>query len=246
MVNWQRGVMRAMRIVNHPVTVTGVHDCTPWYRRITFVAPELVADLEVFPTLWLRLWVPHPAKGPGQVSQRAYTLLDVDRDAGTFALEFVLHETAGPAGDWAGRARIGEVLEAAVTPARPRLPEGTSQVLLAGDVTALPAINGWLESLPESVPVTVLMEDEHDDVASLPRTRRPGATWQWIAPEAVRGAALARTMTDLTRPEDGRYAWAAGEKTLVKLLRPVLRDHLGLDRAHHLTQFYWMEGKATG
>lgn len=41
MVNWQRGVMRLMRITNHEVVVTGVTDFTPTYRRIHFSGAEL-------------------------------------------------------------------------------------------------------------------------------------------------------------------------------------------------------------
>ncbi|MGO1532360.1 MAG: siderophore-interacting protein, partial [Microbacterium sp.] len=32
-----------------------------------------------------------------------YTFVDIRPDEGTFALDFVLHEQPGPAGDWAKR-----------------------------------------------------------------------------------------------------------------------------------------------
>jgi ATP-binding cassette subfamily B protein IrtA len=227
------------------VTVTAVHDFTPWYRRVTFSAPDLVKDLDVFPTLWLRLWVPHPAKGDGYVSQRGYTLVDVRPDAGTFALDFVLHDVSGPAGDWARQAHPGEELEVALTPAHIGLPEGTASVLLAGDVTALPAINTWLEAIPPEVEAAVWVEDDHEGRDGLPRTDRAGTAWTWVEREGPRGAALAEAVA-ATAPAPGRYAWAAGEKSLVQAVRPVLRDRLGLDRAHQFTQFYWIEGRSTG
>ncbi|MCS4592935.1 siderophore-interacting protein [Brevibacterium sediminis] len=98
MVNWQRGVMRLMRITNHEVVVTGVTDFTPTYRRIHFSGAELLAQLdEVFPTLWTRLWFPHPEKGEGHLSQRGYTFSAIDLHAGTFSLDFVLHGDLGEA-----------------------------------------------------------------------------------------------------------------------------------------------------
>ncbi|MBM9468353.1 siderophore-interacting protein [Nakamurella leprariae] len=246
MVNWQRGVMRVMRIANHPVRVVAVHDFTPWYRRITFSAPAFVRQLEAFPTAWLRLWVPHPSRGDGHLSQRGYTLVDVCPDAGTFGLDFVLHEVEGPAGDWARTAAVGDEREVSITPSRPGIPDGTERVVLAGDVTALPAINSWVQALPADVQVSVSIEDGHADVVDLPRAGRDRLQWHWITPEGDRGGALAAHLATAERAGPGVYAWAAGEKSLVKAVRPVLRETLALDRAHQFTQFYWIHGRATG
>lgn len=256
MANWQRGMLRLMRVANHPVTVTQIEDLTPWYRRITFSAPDLVRDLEVFPTLWLRLWVPHPEK-PGEVVQRGYTFTEVRPEAGTFALEFVLHEAAGPAGDWAKNVAIGEVREVALTPREPVLPVGVTSLVLVGDVTALPAINSWLpqwashdDDGPQAQPaITVLVEDPHPlaDLQQLPRaaTHAP-LDWHWVSQDGPPGAALAARLTELVQPGEPHYLWGAGEKGLVKAVREVAKGHLNLDRAHQFSQFYWIEGKATG
>ncbi|GAA3648003.1 siderophore-interacting protein [Microbacterium marinilacus] len=246
MANWQRGMMRLLRIANHPAEVIAVDDLTPWYRRILFRSPEVVAAVDPFPTLWLRLWAPDPRRGEGAVAQRGYTFVSLDAAGQTFELDFVLHDVAGPAGDWARRARIGERVEVALTPARIEIPDGTDTLLLAGDVTALPAINTWLESVPAGISTHVLVEDDHADRDALPQTPRPRGTWQWVTREGDRGAALARAVLSVASAGDGLYAWGAGEKTLVKNLRGAFRDHLRLDRAHHFTQFYWIEGKATG
>ncbi|WP_298419182.1 siderophore-interacting protein [Brevibacterium sp.] len=106
-----------MRITNHEVIVTGIEDFTARYRRIHFSGPELLAQLdEVFPTLWTRLWFPHPEKGEGHLSQRGYTFAAIDLEAGTFSLDFVLHGDAsastagsgpGAAGGGSGTADIG-------------------------------------------------------------------------------------------------------------------------------------------
>ncbi|MBT0769124.1 siderophore-interacting protein [Kineosporia sp. J2-2] len=243
--NWQRGVMRLMGISNHPVKVEEIVDVTVWYRRIRFSAPSFVGDLEVFPTLWVRFWLPNPARGPEALAQRAYTVVAVDREAGTFTVEFVLHEASGPAGDWAQAARVGDELEIALTPARVKLPPRIGSVLLAGDVTALPAVNSWLPALPESTPVRVFLEDGHADHDLLPVAARENLTWTWVTPGATPGAELARAVAAL-EPQDGLFAWAAGERGLVKALRPVLKNQLNLDRAHQFSQFYWMADKAFG
>lgn len=246
--NWQRSVLRLMRVTNHPVTVSEITDLTPWYRRIVFSAPELAEGFEVFPTLWLRLWVPNPAKGDGFLSQRGYTVVDVDPERGTFALEFVLHDVPGPAGDWAKAARPGEVVEVALTPAHIAAPAGTSTLLLAGDVTALPAINSWIEAAQPDTTVAVFIEDEHEERDGLPlAVGGAGASWRWVSPDpGHRGAALARALIeDAPRQPSGLYAWAAGERTLVKRVRAVLKEQLQLERSAQFSQFYWIEGRAT-
>ena len=244
--NWQRGIMRLMRIANHPTRVVGIEDFTPWYRRVVFRAPEVCTAVESFPTLWLRLWAPHPAKGEDFVVQRGYTFVALDAATETFSLDFVLHETAGPAGDWAKQVTIGDEVEVALTPARIDIPDGTTTLVLAGDTTALPAINSWLESVPANVSTHVFLEEDHDDRQDLPHVERENGAWEWVTREGDRGEALAQAIRSEVAGAPGLYGWGAGEKTLVKNVRGAFREDLGLDRAHHFTQFYWIEGKANG
>lgn len=244
--NWQRGMMRLMRITNHPARVVSIEDFTPWYRRIVFRSEEMLGQLEVFPTLWLRLWVPHPAKGEGFLVQRGYTFVHVDVESGTFSLDFVLHDVAGPAGDWAKMVAPGDKVEVALTPARINIPEHTRKLVLAGDSTALPAINSWLESIPDEIETQVFIEEDHADREQLPQITRERGSWRWITRSGARGEALAEAIREDVPEQQGLYVWGAGEKTLVKNVRGVLRDHLAMERGQHFTQFYWIEGKATG
>lgn len=247
MVNWQRGVMRLMRITNHEVVVTGIEDFTEHYRRIRFNGPELLSELdEVFPTLWVRLWFPHPEKGEGHVSQRGYTFVDIDLTSGDFSLDFVLHGDVGPAARWAATATPGTRIEAALTPARIDLPGTTNHLVLAGDLTALPAINSWLETVPDEVRITAVIEDGISDGSGLPAVDHPGLERTWIRAGSRPGVALAEHLRALDLRSEGLYAWAAGEKGLIKNVRTVLRNDLGLKRDQHFSQFYWFEGKPTG
>jgi NADPH-dependent ferric siderophore reductase len=276
MVNWQRGVMRLMRITNHEVIVTGVEDFTATYRRIHFSGPELLAQLdEVFPTLWTRLWFPHPEKGEGHLSQRGYTFAATDREAGTFSLDFVLHgdlgqdasagtadigtagvgtADIGPGARWAAQARPGTRIEAALTPARIDLPDDTSHLLLAGDLTALPAINSWCEAVPAEVAVTVAIVAEPEEVLGLPVSSHPNSTWDWVNPASSAevepklraGRSLVAHLRGLDLDAQGLYVWAAGERGLVKDVRRVVRGVLGLGRSQQFSQFYWFADKPTG
>ncbi|HEX4246219.1 MAG TPA: siderophore-interacting protein [Pseudonocardia sp.] len=94
---WERVALKAFGVSTYRAEVESVAELTGWYRRITFSSTASVDLLPVFPTLWLRLWAPRTGGEPAL--QRAYTLVDVDAATGRFALDFVLHDAAGPAGE---------------------------------------------------------------------------------------------------------------------------------------------------
>lgn len=242
--NWQRGVLRLMRVTNYPAQVTGVTEITPWYHRIGLGAPEFLADFEVYPTMWVRLWVPS-IETVDKIVQRAYTLVDPDPVTGSFSLDFVLHEPKGAAGVWAERATAGDLVEIACTP-QPLQPDRTiERFVLAGDASALPAINSLLKYVSADAEVTVLIEDGHDDRDHLPVERRNDIDLHWLDPGPDRSGVAGRIAEISPDPNDS-YVWVAGEKSLVRQARGVIRDELGFDSEHFHAQTYWVEGKTAG
>lgn len=105
---WEGAVLRLLRAKDFVLTVTGAEDVTPHYRRLRLTDGGLLAATGVHPTMWVRLWF----AAAGKPHQRAYTLVDPDPAAGTFSLEFALHE--GVASDWARAAKPGDTIEATV------------------------------------------------------------------------------------------------------------------------------------
>lgn len=105
---WEGAVLKLMRAKDFEFTVTGVEDVTPHYRRLRLSDGGMLAVTGVHPTMWVRLWFDNA----GRPHQRGYTLVDPDPAAGTFALEFALHE--GCASDWARAAKPGDTIEATV------------------------------------------------------------------------------------------------------------------------------------
>ena len=244
MANIERGIMRLMRIANYPVEVVEVRDFSSLYRRIRFSGPELLATLEVSPTLWMRIWAPN--ERTGDVSQRAYTFVAVDEKAGTFDVDFVLHDIPGPAGDWARQAEPGQRVEVAITPAHLTIPREVDHWVLAGDLTALPAINSLIEAAPARVRVSAAVEDAHADHHDLlPVSEHPQLDFSWIGPaQGDHGGELAAWIRGLEIDPADVWAWGAGERSLVKAVRSVCKDAWALERGTFFTQAYWIEGKA--
>lgn len=113
---------------------------------------------------WYDIWrgLPDAVRNPF----RTYTVRRIDPDARQLTIDFVVHHDAGPAGTWAENARGGEELVIVGPDERSPHARGgidwrplhASRVLLAGDETAVPAIGGILDGLPEGVMADVFVE----------------------------------------------------------------------------------------
>ncbi|MBQ0826121.1 siderophore-interacting protein [Streptomyces tagetis] len=99
-------ITRAYGARDHEATVTGTELLAPHFLRVRMASPTLLQDAVVAPAAYLRFWMPDP-DDPEIEHQRGYTLAEADPATGEFAVDFVLHEPAGPASTWARRAEPG-------------------------------------------------------------------------------------------------------------------------------------------
>ncbi|MCX2969336.1 MULTISPECIES: siderophore-interacting protein [Streptomyces] len=197
----------------------------------------------------LRLPEPHgamlrwPRPSP---TTREYTVRRHDPVAGEIDIDVARHD-GGLAWDWARAVRPGAVVHVAGPPGGLIVPHAYDRYLLAGDITALPAIARWLEELPGSARGWAFVEvaDATEEIALaapggfevcwLHRGERPAGT----------GDALARAVTAVRVPAGERvFVWAAGEAGQVKPLRRWVRDVLRLEKADHDITGYWKRGVA--
>ncbi|MFB4299562.1 siderophore-interacting protein [Actinomadura sp. NTSP31] len=199
-------------------------------------APVMPADWS--PDTWFADW---RALDPAERGiMRSYTVRA--QRPGELDVDFALHPggTSGPASRWASAAAPGDRV-VVLGPTGPdnggcdfRPPDGRP-VVIAGDLTALPAIAGNLDWLPAGTPARVFVETPHpDDRQDLPT--EADAEIGWVSPggllDAVRGAAV----------PDGAYAWIAGESATVKALRRHLVKERGIDRRSVTFTGYWRRG----
>lgn len=103
---------------------------------------------------WYERWRQAPEEGRSPL--RTYTVRAVRPERGEVDVDMVVHGDAGPASRWLGRARVGDRLVMVGPDARSRgnatgadwAPGSATELLLAGDETAAPAICSILQSLP--------------------------------------------------------------------------------------------------
>ena len=213
---------------------------TPRVRRVTFAAPP---GLATWPDQQLKLYLPRdgqdvprlpPADGdtmrwyqaflaipePQRPWMRSFTVRANDPARGVLEVDFVLHDSGGPAARWAARAEPGQVLgrygpsaeyRTSLTPAR--------EYLFAGDETTVPAVGSLLAALPPSAKAVVVLEvhDAHEE-QDLPSAADVDVHWLHRDGRAPGGDLLLDRVADLPVPA-GMAAWLAGEAAVVRSLR---------------------------
>ncbi|MFG2476508.1 siderophore-interacting protein [Streptomyces fagopyri] len=233
---WEGAVLKLLRGKDFTFTVTGAEDVTPHYRRLRFTDGGMLAATGVHPTLWVRLWFDNA----GRPHQRAYTLVDPDPAAGTFGLEFALHE--GRASDWARAARPGDTVDATVHGTAFTDPDpAPSHVFAVADPASLPALNSLLDAMGPA-PATIWFETDHG-VDGLPfRTASSRHTVRPV-PRRDQGAHLvAEVRADLPgllEDEPDPYVWIACDTATTRSLTTYVRKELALPKQRVNAMGYW-------
>src|SRR4051794_10049115 len=117
------------------------------------------------PDEWLALTV------PGQFQTRYYTVRALS--GGSLTIDVVVHEQ-GLVTEWAQTDCVGDTVGLGAPKGSFALPDDAGWVVLAGDLTALPAMARIVEALGAAVPVTV-----HAEIPDAPLTGYLDAPVQW-------------------------------------------------------------------
>ncbi|MFD6551015.1 siderophore-interacting protein [Streptomyces sp. NPDC058398] len=230
---WEGAVLKLLRAKDYALTVTGSEDVTAEYRRLHFTDGGMLAATGVHPTMWVRLWFDNA----GRPHQRAYTLVDPDPAAGTFSLEFALHE--GCASDWARAAKPGDIIEATIQGTGFEHPApAPSHVVAVADPASLPALNSLLTALGP-VPATIWFEGSleglpyqaatHHDVRQVARQD----AGRRLVDEVK--AALPELLKDSPQP----YVWIACDTATTRALSAHVRKELSVPKQRVNALGYW-------
>lgn len=226
------------------VTVESVETLTPNMRRIVFASPDLADFVSLGVDDHVKVFAPDAA-APQGVAMRDYTPRAFDAGRRALTIDFVLHE-AGPASDWARRAKPGDTLEIGGPRGSMVVADDFDFYLLIGDETALPSIGRRVESLRVGVPVTtIVLLDGPEEI----QTFDSRADWRpiWLARQdrRVGDADLFRHALDrlATPPGDG-YVWIAAEAQAARTLKTLMLQERGHPKSWLKAAGYWVRGKA--
>lgn len=175
---------------------------------------------------------------------RTYSICEIDEQARTLSVEFVLHEAPGPASDWAKGARAGQKIGlAGPGPALSVLTPTDRPLLLLGDLSARPAMEAILGAVePSRRGVGLCIVDHPDEVLDLPTPEFFDLRWSvgsvHRAASLVKNGALHELIELLPRASKP-YLWIAGEHGFVVQVRDHLREAWSLASNDFYAVPYW-------
>ncbi|AOM01060.1 MULTISPECIES: siderophore-interacting protein [Cobetia] len=184
------------------------------------------------------------ARGEGErPMMRTYTIRH--QRATEIDVDFVLHEEAGPASVWAASARPGDSITIGGPGPRKLINMAADSFLLAGDMTALPAISVNLAELPVDARGHAIIEvPDAADIQTLEHP--PGIELHWlINPQPdPEGQPLLEKVASLPRLEGQISVWAACEFGSMRALRAHLKQAYEIPKSHFYVSSYWKIGQS--
>jgi len=236
------------------VQVSQVEKPTPGCVRVTFAGEELLGYEMRGPASHIKVlfgdkgqsapalpeWGPEGpvlAEGQKMPPSRTYTPRSYDAAKKELVVEFMLHGE-GLATSWAKSVQPGD--EVAVTlPGGPYAVEPADWYLVAGDESALPAIETILEEIGDTSRAQVVVE-----VTGRAEERRlvaPHVTWLHRNGSEP-GRRLEQAIRELEMPQGEGRVWVGCEAGVMRDIRKHLLFERGLDRGAIHTHGYWKQG----
>lgn len=225
------------------IQVSRIFPLSAFHVRVRFTG----APLEPFfqsDNIHCRLLFPEQGEAPAGSRTRVYTVRAFDRREGWLEIDFLLHAHAGPGGNWARNARVGDHI--AVLAPGGRTAPAADWMVLAGDESALPAMARIAENLPPHTRGQFFCELPAEG-AVLPVRCPPLMAWTWLFREntACRSGALlqeAVRQAPLGEGRGSRFLWVGAEFSAAQALRSWAVDTMQLSKHEQLIVAYWRLG----
>ncbi|MBT6143750.1 siderophore-interacting protein [bacterium] len=223
------------------LTVIGSHQITPNMKRITLGG----SALEGFPpnqeSAYIKLQVPDERQD--SLVTRTYTVRNYRENLNELDVDFFLHGDGGPASAWASRAQPGDEIAVAGPGGKKLLDFSADWFVLAGDMTALPAISVNIEQLPDHARGYAVIEILHE--SDIQAFQTPEAfEIHWVinpTPEKENTLLLDKVM-QLPWLEGNPSIWAACEFSSMRALRRYFKQDKNVAKKSVYVSSYWKCG----
>lgn len=227
----QRISLRGKGLVDFPLDSGGAH--------IKLFLPREHQDVPVLPTVGENgvVW---PGADEKPIT-RTYSVRHFCPQESVLDVDFVLHGDS-PASGWAAKAQVGDNIGIAGPGGPDPLLAPAEWHILAGDLTALPAISALIEKLPVSAQGHAYIEiDQLTDQIGIHNRSQLIIHWLLRQPDRL---VLVDAVEATDVPEDIKLsAFIAGENSSVVAIRNYLAQHYRLSKATMYAVPYWRRGQ---
>lgn len=242
------------KAVPHLLTVINNTLMTPNMRRLTFSGAQLARFPDISTSHYVKLLFDFDGQpittaemSPDDALMRTYTVRAINQAEQTMCIDVVMHskntdcdEHSGPASRWAERAKTGDRIAVAGPGSSKGLAQARDWVLFIGDMTALPAISAYLETLsPDSTGYAVIevISDKDKQILKKP----DGVQIIWIE----QGSGTLQQHVEMLSWLPGAPAvWIACEFSQMRALRKLMTNHYALPHQQLYVSSYWRKGRS--
>ena len=228
-----------------PLVVLRKEAVTPHMLRVTLGGPGLEGFPDESDGAYIKLRLAEQEGEAGKALVRTYTVRHYNADLQEMDVDFVVHESDGPAVNWARTCKSGDEIEVGGPGPKKPLNPDADWFLLAGDMSALPAISANIERMEPDAKGYALLEiigEEDRQSLNTPKDLQI----EWIVnrdPERENSVLLDRIKALQWLP--GRpYVWVAGEFSQSLAIRSLMKSARDVDRKDMYASSYWQIGQS--
>lgn len=240
----------------YELTVTNTVAITPNMQRITLQGEDLADFPKGQEGGYVKLLFPvsgetelptaESVEEGAPVQMRTYTVRQFHGDS--IDIDLVLHghgDHDGPASSWAKHAKSGDSMLMYGPGKVKSVNEHADWYLLAGDMTALPAISCNLERMPEDAKGFAVIEiNSEDDRQSLKKPIGMEITWVINPDPNLENTLLSDAVRTVPWQQGKPFIWAACEFSNMRLLRAYFKKEKNVARDELYVSSYWKMGQS--
>ena len=213
---------------------------TPHMLRITLAGSELTT----FPTgqngAYIKLIFPQ--EDGARPLLRTYTISDQRQDA--IDVDFVIHDTDGPASSWALNAKPKDKILVGGPGPKKLINLDADWFFLVGDMTSLPSITVNLAQLPEDACGHIVIQVmDNVDIQDLKKPLKMCIRWVINNEFDTEASPLVDYVKKLPWLDGQPAVWAACEFHDMRTLRKYFKFDRSLPKSHTYISSYWKIGR---
>ncbi|MBO6563121.1 MAG: siderophore-interacting protein [Pseudomonadales bacterium] len=227
-------VVRSLEVVDR-------EQVSPNLLRVTLGGAALSDFPAGFEGGYIKLVLP---EGDDNPAMRSYTIKEFRNETSELVFDMVSHGVAGPAARWSKSMKVGDAIDIGGPGPCQKIDPTADWFLIAGDMSAVPAIQVNVETLPSSAKGYLVLEviSEQDK----PELDLPdGVDVHWVInpdPESE-NTKLEDTVKELPWLEGHVSAWVAGEFSASRSVRQYFRHERKVAKESMYVSCYWKIGQ---